>query len=142
MGWLIPLIFIGVPALEIALLIKVGGAIGAGWTFVLVVVTGLAGAALAKSQGLRALAEIQQSMATGTAVGRTLASGVLLLCAGVLLITPGFVTDVVGFGLLLPPLRISVARWLTTRLASKVHVAMPTGPGMADDPPPPGVIDV
>ncbi len=140
MGWLVPLVFIGVPALEIALLIKVGGSIGAGWTFVVVVATGIAGAGLAKRQGLRALNEVQQAMASGQSVGTTVVSAVILLVAGVLLITPGFVTVGLGFALLVPLLRNALARHLATRFGQ--HVQVYPGDSGNVGPPPPGVIDV
>jgi len=146
MGLVLAALFIAVPALEIALLVKVGGIIGAGWTFAVVVATGVAGAAVAKQQGLRALREVQEAMSTGRRVGVSLVAAALLLVAAVLLVTPGFVTDAVGLVLLIPWLRQSAAHALVARFAANVihvrGVAADPNFGAGDEPPPPGVIDV
>ncbi|MBT8494634.1 MAG: FxsA family protein [Deltaproteobacteria bacterium] len=155
MGLVLAALFIGVPALEIVLLVKVGGAIGGWWTFAAVVGTGVLGAALAKHQGTAALEDVRTALSTGQKVGSSVAAALLLLVASVLLVTPGFVTDAVGFALLLPWTRRLVAVPLAARLAKGVMVGGsfggPMGPGGFpgaydqagdDDPPPPGVIDV
>jgi len=156
--------FIVVPIVEIAVLLRVGGAIGGLETLVLVIAMAVAGASLARHQGLTAMRKLQESMATGREVGRSMIESVLVLVAAVLMITPGFVTDGVGLLLLLPPVRAAVAAAIQRSLADKIadgHVRMygpgfghgpgagPTGrpepgPGRRDDqePPPPGVIDV
>ncbi len=102
--WIL-LAFIGVPLIEIALFIKVGGLIGLWPTIAIVIVTALAGTALIRHQGFNPLQRAQQEMDAHRLPVRELFDGVCLLFAGALLLTPGFLTDAVGFALLLPPLR-------------------------------------
>ena len=115
--WLF-LIFVGVPILEIALFIQVGGAIGLWPTLAIVILTALAGTVLMRLQGLHALSRLKQSLATGGDPVGPIAHGALILVAGVLLLTPGFFTDAVGLSLLVPPVRETLIRWG----ASKVTV--------------------
>lgn len=142
------LTFVGVTCLEIFLLIQVGGFIGAWPTFGLVLATGVAGAALAKRQGIAVLTELQQSLVRGENTGKALVEGALVLAAGVTLLSPGFVTDAAGLALLVPPIRRRVAGWISGRLAQRTRTVVmggfgPMGPDIDDeDPPPPGVIDV
>ena len=131
---------------------KVGALLGAGPTLVVIAVTAVVGAALAKSQGPAVLKQMQESMAAGEGTAAAIVEGVLVLVAGVTLLAPGFITDAVGLSLLLPPVRRIVAK----RVASRIQVAGVGsmagmaggvyGPGYSDvdqdDPPPPGVIDV
>ena len=93
MGLIILALFIGVPLLEIAVFIKIGGLIGLGWTLVSVVATAVAGTALLRYQGLSTLARAQREMASGRPPVLELLEGVCLLLAACLLLTPGFVTD-------------------------------------------------
>ena len=102
------LLFVTVPLLELALLLQVGQWIGLGSTVALVVATGFAGAALARQQGLRAFLAVQQELAAGGLPGRSLLDGLSILVGGALLLTPGILTDVLGFSLIVPPSR----RWL------------------------------
>lgn len=115
------LLFIAVPAIEIYALIEVGSHIGALATLAIIVATGVLGAALARQQGLSALREVQRSFATGSDVGRSVVEALLVLCASVMLLTPGFFTDVIGFALLLPPIRRVVATGLVKRFAGRAH---------------------
>jgi UPF0716 protein FxsA len=151
MRGLLPLLFILVPATELYILIKVGGHIGAGATLLVIVVTGFAGATLAKRQGLEVLRRLQQSMASGLEIGTSLMEGALVLAAAVAMLTPGFVTDIAGFLLMLPWLRRGLARWIGARLTMQVvrpagfgvdPAEPPPGFGIDSDEPPPGVIDV
>jgi len=148
-------LFIGMPALEIYVLIKVGGMIGALPTLGIIVATGVAGAALAKQQGLAAVKQVQGSLAEGDRIGSSLVEAALVLAAGVLMLTPGFITDAFGLCMLLPPIRrLAAARivtWGAKRVAaSSVVIGGMPGQGFdgdcserdEDDPPPPGVIDV
>jgi len=91
--------------IEIWVLIEIGGVIGAGWTVGLVVFTAIAGVALVRSQGLATIGRIQAQIARGEIPATEIFEGVGLLLAGVFLLTPGFVTDALGFALLVPPLR-------------------------------------
>ena len=115
---LIPLI----PLIELYLLITVGSYLGAGLTILVVLGTGMAGAYLARLEGWRTWQKIQSELQNGAAPASELIDGVLILAAGLLLITPGILTDVVGFCLLLPPtraaLKIVIRRALEKRVQS------------------------
>ena len=116
------LLFTAVPLIELWLLVQLSSAIGFGETIALVLGTGLAGAALARWQGWQVMRRLQSEMQQGMLPAQALGDGVLILVAGVLLITPGVLTDIVGLGLLIPPIRLvlkkGIQRWLTRR----VHV--------------------
>lgn len=99
------LIFLIVPLVEIYVLLKVGGVIGALPTVALVVLTAVLGAVLIRLQGLVTFWRLQEKLQVGEMPAEEMLTGVALLLAGALLLTPGFVTDAVGFGLLVPPLR-------------------------------------
>ncbi|MGF1446308.1 MAG: FxsA family protein [Pikeienuella sp.] len=107
---------VAVPILEIALFIEVGGAIGLWPTIGIVIATALAGAALLRAQGLAAIGELQARLDRGDDPTPTLAHGALILVAGVVLLTPGFFTDAVGFMLLIPPVRSVVIRRMAKRV--------------------------
>lgn len=117
------LLFVTVPLLELALLLQVGQWIGLGATITLVVATGLAGAALARQQGLRAFLAVQNELATGRLPGRSLLDGLSVLVGGALLLTPGILTDLLGFSLILPFSR----RWLQRRLRQRMEQRMRKG---------------
>lgn len=110
------LLFLLVPLIEIYLLIKIGGVIGAFPTVVLVVLTAVIGAALARHQGLATLQRLQATMARGEAPAIEMIEGVLLLVGAVLLLTPGFLTDLLGFACLIPPTRRALAFWWLRRV--------------------------
>jgi UPF0716 protein FxsA len=99
------LLFLAVPAAEIYLLIKVGSIIGALDTFLLVLAMGVFGAYYARREGLSLLMRIQRETSQGRMPGGALIDGALLLVGGVLLITPGFITDVIGITFIFPPTR-------------------------------------
>ena len=101
-------IFVAVPLLELAILLRIGQWIGLVPTVALVVTTGVAGAALARQQGIRAFSRVRRELASGRLPGRSLLDGLAILVGGALLLTPGVLTDVIGFGLLVPVSR----RWL------------------------------
>ena len=103
------LLFLLVPVVELYLLIKVGGVIGAFPTVVLVVLTAVIGAALARHQGLATLQRLQATMARGEAPALEMFEGVLLLAGALLLLTPGFLTDLLGFACLIPVTRRALA---------------------------------
>ena len=102
LGRLFLLAFVVVPLVELALLVQVGRWVGLWPTIGLVLLTGIVGGALARAQGLRTLARIQAEMAQGRMPGRALLDGAAILGGGALLLTPGVLTDVVGFALLVP----------------------------------------
>ena len=97
--------FIAVPLAELYLLIEVGGVIGALPAILLCVATAAVGAALVRSQGLRTLRDVQDALGRGELPAVAMLEGVVLVIAGVLLLTPGLVTDAIGFAALVPPLR-------------------------------------
>lgn len=111
------LLFLAVPMVEIYFLIKVGNVIGAIPTIGLVVFTALLGAMLLRFQGLVTLQKTRLTMAQGQVPALEMMEGVLLVLAGALLLTPGFVTDAIGFVLLIPPLRQALVRWFIRKSA-------------------------
>ena len=110
-GLILLSLFIGLPIIEIALLLQVSDVIGGLSTIALVIATAVLGAYLVRQQGLRTLAEVQTQSAQGGLPARPLAEGLLILMAGAVLLTPGFVTDAFGFALLTPALRNSLINW-------------------------------
>lgn len=102
MKWIF-LALVIVPTAELAILIWAGGQIGFFWTLGLIVSTGLLGAFLAKRQGLKAIRDIQSSMSQMEAPGDRLIGAAFILVGGILLLTPGFISDAVGFSLLFSP---------------------------------------
>ena len=110
--------FILIPLAELALLIAVGDVIGLLPTLILLLAVSVAGAWLAKQQGLAAWGRFQLAMAEGRMPTVEVADGAMILLAGALLLTPGFLTDVAGILLLLPPTR-ALARRLAPRLAAR-----------------------
>lgn len=109
------ILFLVVPFIEIWLLIKVGGSIGTLPTIFLVVLTAVLGAFLLRQQGLATLARFQKSMQTGQLPATEILEGVVLLVGGVLLMTPGFFTDVMGFLCLFPLSRKLILKLLLSR---------------------------
>lgn len=114
------LLFAILPIVEIAILINVGEQIGGWYTVAIVIVTAFAGAHLVRQQGISTLMQAQQKMQTGTMPGQEMAEGLLLVIAGVLLVTPGFITDAIGFLLSLPMTRPLIAKGLLKSLSLKM----------------------
>lgn len=112
MRYLIPA-FILMPILELYVLIQIGEVVGAGNTIALVVATGIIGGYLARREGLRVFAQFQQGIHSGN-VSDVVFDGLLILVAGIVLLTPGIITDIVGLLLLMPPVR----RFLRPRMKS------------------------
>lgn len=108
--------FVMVPIIEIALFIQVGDAIGMWPTLGVVILTAVLGTWLVRTQGRMALQQLQASFSTMKDPTEPLVHGAMILVAGVLLLTPGFFTDAVGFALLLPPVRMAVFRFLRGRI--------------------------
>ena len=113
--------FIAVPILEIWLLLRVGSAIGGGTTILIVVFTAILGAYLVRQQGFATLKSVQNQMNAGRIPAMEMAEGLALLMAGAVLLTPGFVTDAIGFALLIPPLRRAIIRWFVNQQNFTVH---------------------
>jgi UPF0716 protein FxsA len=99
------LLLIIIPALEIGLLVLSGQAIGLVPTVLLIITTGLLGAYLAKKQGIETIRKVQRDMQYGKLPGDAIMDGLCILVGGVVLLTPGFITDAIGFLLLLPVTR-------------------------------------
>lgn len=115
------LLFIAVPLVELALLIEVGRRIGTLATIALIVVTGIAGAALARHQGLRVLGHVRSELAAGRLPADSLIDGIIILVAAALLVTPGVLTDTIGFLCLVPALRRRLKAALWRRLEAGVR---------------------
>jgi UPF0716 protein FxsA len=110
------MLFLVVPIIEISILIQLSDVIG-GWpTILLVILTAYFGAQMVKQQGLQTIAQIQQKAGRGQIPGVELFSGVCILISGVLLLTPGILTDVLGFLLLTPALRVRMAEILKQKI--------------------------
>jgi UPF0716 protein FxsA len=115
------LLFLLVPLVEIYFLIKVGNLIGAIPTIALVVFTALLGAMLLRFQGWITLQRTRMTMNRGELPAIEMLEGVMLLFAGALLLTPGFVTDAIGFGFLVPALRRAIIRWFIKKSDIRVQ---------------------
>ena len=115
------IIFILVPVMELYILIETGRMIGVGATIGLIIMTGVAGAWLARSQGLEILYRIQQDTANGQMPAQTLIDGALILVGGLLLLTPGFFTDALGFSFLIPASRKFWRKALSSWLEKQVR---------------------
>ena len=120
------LLFIGLPMVEIYVLIQVGQQIGAVWTIALLITIAALGSVLLRLQGLATLATVRAAMARGELPTAAILEGLVLLVAGVLMVTPGFVTDIAGLLCLLPSVRRALARALGAGLMLRVQ----RGPGM------------
>ena len=109
------LFFAIVPVVELFILIKIGAHIGALNTILLVILTAALGTLLVRREGLRTLRQIQSSLAQGQIPAEELLDGLLIFAAGVLLLTPGVLSDVCALGLLFPYSRMHFKRWLRRR---------------------------
>jgi len=114
------LLFTCIPMVELYILLQVGSVIGAANTIVLVVFTGVLGAFLAQREGIRTLQTIQSVMARGEMPGEPLLDALLILVAGFVLITPGILTDILGFLLLFPATRLRIRGWVKRQLERKL----------------------
>ena len=147
------LLFLAVPIAELALLVWIGEHVGFWPTLGLVVATAVAGSWLAKREGLAALGRFRARLASGQLPGRELTDGLVILVAGVLLLTPGVLTDAAGLLGLLPPTRA----WIRRRLEARVQHGLANGnvrlfsastpfgtptPGTPPRPAPPPNVDV
>ena len=116
------LLFVGVPLVELWLLLRAGATFGAGITIGIVLLTGALGASLARREGLRALTRMTHAANQGMLPTQAMFDGMAIFLGGALLLTPGFLTDAIGFGLLFPLsrefLRSQVTSWITARINS------------------------
>ncbi|NMP31770.1 FxsA family protein [Thalassotalea sp. M1531] len=111
------LLFVVIPIIEIAVLMQVGSLIGAWPTVAIVVITAWLGAKNVKAQGIATVQNLQTKMAQGEAPSEEIVAGLLLLVAGVLLVTPGFVTDAFGLSLLVPQVRLALVKSVQQHLS-------------------------
>ena len=116
------LLFVLVPFVELYFLIQVGQVIGALWTIVIVMIISFIGSWLVKREGLATLRRAQEQVRMGRVPGTELVDGVLIIFAGALLLTPGFITDIVGVLLLVAPVRMALRGFARRRLAKRMNV--------------------
>jgi UPF0716 protein FxsA len=120
-------IFVGLPVLEIYVIVLVGEEIGLLWTVVLLIASSMIGVRLVRSQGRAVLRNFQATIRAGRPPAREALDGALVFVGGVLLIAPGFITDVIGAILLLPPTRALVRRLIVRHYAGRVIGYMTRG---------------
>ena len=106
------LAFTLIPFVEIYLLIKIGHYLGAFNTVIVVIVTGLLGASLARHEGMRTMMRVRESVNRGELPAEEILDAVLIFIAGIVLLTPGFITDLAGIAILIPNARTWLKRWL------------------------------
>jgi len=154
MPLLLEILFIVVPIAELAILIQVGQAIGIWWTIALLIADAVLGSMLARSQGRAVWRRFNLALQSGRPPAREVLDGTLVLFGGALLLAPGFLTDILGIFLLLPPTRAFVRAVLVRRFMSRMVTSMTPGPsspsparqsydveGSAVDAPTPGIAD-
>jgi UPF0716 protein FxsA len=131
--WLVVVAFVVVPILEIYVIIQVGQVIGAWWTIALLIVDSIFGAWLIRHEGRRSWEALNTAMGSGRMPARELADGGLILVGGTLMLSPGFVTDLLGILLILPFTRPLFRRMLTRTVSRRLLVVGPDvrrpGPG-------------
>ena len=120
MPLLLVLLFIVVPILEIYVLIQIGSAIGVLPTIALLILDSVLGAVLMRSQGRAAWMRFNRALAEGRVPAREVLDGVLVIFGGALLLTPGFLSDILGLVLLLPPTRALVRKTLVARFGGRL----------------------
>ena len=114
------IIFVLIPVVELSVLIRVGEVLGSWNTVAVVILTAVVGVSLVRSQGLSTLMSVQKKLAAGEAPGQEIVEGMMLAMAGILLLIPGFVTDLIGLILLTPITRAPLARYFYQRMQLKV----------------------
>jgi UPF0716 protein FxsA len=118
------LLFIVVPIAELAVLIQVGQVIGVWWTIAILIADAILGSILMRAQGRAAWRRFNETMQAGGVPAREVLDGALVMFGGLLMLTPGFITDILGFVLLIPPTRAVVRAVLVRRLAQRMTVSM------------------
>jgi len=130
------MLFTIVPIVELYILVKAGRHIGTMNTIAIVIVTGIAGASFAKSQGAQIFFKIHSALNAGQLPGREMLQGAMVLAGGIMLITPGFITDLVGFSLLFPLTRKFYANMTMAYFKKKFQTGQwnfTAYPGYTDD---------
>jgi UPF0716 protein FxsA len=124
MPLLLVALFILVPIAELAVIIQVGQAIGVWWTIALLIADSILGSLLMRSQGRAAWRRFNEAVRVGRAPAREVADGVLVIFGGALLLTPGFLSDIVGLLFLLPPTRAVIRRVFLRQAMKRITVSM------------------
>ena len=124
--------FLLVPLIEIALFIQIGGAIGLGWTLLIVVITAVLGTVLVRAQGIQAMSQVKAASNQMLVPTEALAHGAMILFSGALLLSPVFFTDAVGFALLVPGVRLAVFKWARARISVTTFSSHPQQPQQSD----------
>lgn len=119
---LLALLFVAVPFVELFVIIQVGQAVGVLPTLAMLIVVSVVGAKLVKREGLGVWRRANERLQAGQVPGKELLDGVMILFAGALLLTPGFISDLVGILLLLPPVRAGLRTTVAGMLAKRAHV--------------------
>jgi UPF0716 protein FxsA len=136
------LLFIGVPVIELLLFMFLGSKIGIAPTLLIIIITGALGAYLTKSQGLKALNKYREATSQGHLPHEAVLEGLMILVAGAVLLTPGFLTDAIGFSLLVPSIRAAVRGVLAAYLKGKVTIVGQNMGAPAASRGPQGVINI
>ena len=126
--------FIIVPLIELVLLLQVAHYTSLSTTIMIVIVTGVMGSVLARREGVLAWFRFQSALAEGRAPSREIQDGLMIVFAAALLLTPGLLTDALGFTLLLPQGRDLVRRTLLKRYIQRFHVQVSTPPDFVQEP--------
>jgi UPF0716 protein FxsA len=126
------LLFIVVPIAELVVLIQVGQEIGVGWTVAILIADAILGSILMRAQGRTAWRRFNEAMQAGRVPAREVLDGALVMFGGLLMLTPGFITDILGFVLLIPPTRAVARAVLAKRLMQRMVVSM-SGPRVPPD---------
>ena len=125
------LLFTIVPLVELAILMKLGAIFGVLHTIAIVIITGILGAFLARSQGLKVIRELQESLSKGDIPTNPIIEGILVLLSAALLVTPGVLTDVIGFTLVIPYtrriIRELLKEYLKDKIAHGLNIGMRSG---------------
>ena len=120
------LLFVGFPVLEVSVFISVGSLIGLWLTLATIIATAIVGAFLLKKQGLAALYNAQENINNGRLPLEDLFDGLFLIVSGLLLVTPGFVTDGIGLLLFLPQFRVLLKRFISNVLVARTSARVYT----------------
>src|SRR3954454_8942634 len=129
MPLLLIVLFIVVPIAELAVIIQVGQLIGVWWTIALLIVDSVLGSVLMRAQGRAAWRRVNQAVGSGRVPAREVLDGVLVIFGGALLLPPGFLSDILGALLLLPPTRAIARRILVRRFAGRMVASVAGGVG-------------
>jgi UPF0716 protein FxsA len=120
--WVLVLVFVVLPILEIYILVRIGQVIGAWWTLLLLLADAVLGGVLVRREGSRAWRALREALQDRRMPARELADGALILVGGTLLLTPGFVTDLFGFFLVLPVTRPMARAGLTRVIVRRLGI--------------------